>query len=64
MCEAVEKVSGSEQQLSSAGFQGVGGVLGKVGLLLNEELKREAKDFEGCISSTSSAQEVLWGESP
>ena len=27
-----------------------------VGLLLKEELKREAKDFEGCISSTSSAQ--------
>ena len=52
-------MSGSEQQLSSAGFQGVGGVLGKVGLLLNEELKREAKDFDGCISSTSSAQEVL-----
>ena len=53
-------MSGSEQQLSSAGFQGVGGVLGKVGLLLlNEELKREAKDRDGCISSTSSAQEVL-----
>ena len=52
-------MSGSEQQLSSAEFQGVGGVLGKVGLLLNEELKREAKDFAGCISSTSSAQEVL-----
>ena len=27
-----------------------------MGLLLKDELKREAKDFEGCISSTSSAQ--------
>ena len=61
MCDGVEYVSGSEQQLSSAGFQGVGGVLGKVGLLLLlliEELKREAKDRDGCIFSTSSAQEV------